>query len=278
MGVRIVADSACDLPPGVAEDLGITVVPVHIHFGDEVYRDGVDLTTDRFYERLRTNSTLPKTSAPSPGVFAEVYRRLAEEADGIASIHVSDNLSATLDAARNGREDVRCPVALIDSETASTACGLLVIMAAKAARDGASLPEIESLVRDAVPRTITYGVFSTLEYLYRGGRIGRAQAFLGSILKLSPILAISRGEVVPVARVRTRPRAVDKLCEILFSSGEPEEMAVMRTTDPADAEDLARRLAPLCPPERMYRACIGPAIATYVGPDAVGMAVVWKGS
>jgi DegV family protein with EDD domain len=151
-------------------------------------------------------------------------------------------------------------------------------MAAKAARDGASLPEIESLVRDAVPRTITYGVFSTLEYLYRGGRIGRAQAFLGSVLKLSPILAISRGEVVPVARVRTRPRAVDKLCEILFSSGEPEEMAVMRTTDPADAEDLARRLAPLCPPERMYRACIGPAIATYVGPDAVGTAVVWKGS
>jgi DegV family protein with EDD domain len=277
MGVKVVADSAADIPVQVAADLGITVVPVQVHLGDEVYRDGVDLATDDFYARLRTDSVLPRTSAPAPGTFAEVYRRLAEEADAIISVHVAGNLSATLDAARLGSADLDFPVSLIDSRTASMACGLLAIMAAKAAKGGARLAEIEAMLSDAIPRTITYGVFSTLEYLQRGGRIGRAQAFLGSVLRLSPILAIRLGEIVPVARVRTRRKAMDRLVEILLAAGVPEEMSVMRTTDPEDAEDLARRLSPLYPPERMYRASIGPAMATYVGPDAVGAAVVWKG-
>jgi DegV family protein with EDD domain len=277
MGVKVVADSAADIPVQVAADLGITVVPVQVHLGDEVYRDGVDLATDDFYARLRTDSVLPRTSAPAPGTFAEVYRRLAEEADAIISVHVAGNLSATLDAARLGSADLDFPVSLIDSRTASMACGLLAIMAAKAAKGGARLAEIEAMLNDAIPRTITYGVFSTLEYLQRGGRIGRAQAFLGSVLRLSPILAIRLGEIVPVARVRTRSKAMDRLVEILLAAGVPEEMSVMRTTDPEDAEDLARRLSPLYPPERMYRASIGPAMATYVGPDAVGAAVVWKG-
>jgi len=276
MPVRVVTDSTCDIPAEVIQDLGITVVPVYVHFGEEVYRDGVDLSTDEFYRRLRGDSVLPRTSAPAPGTFAEVYRDLAREGNDIVSIHVSDNLSATMQSARLGRAEMESRVTLIDSQTASMACGLLVIIAARAARAGATAPEIETLVNDAIPRTITYGVFSTLEHLYRGGRIGRAQAFLGSMLKLSPILAISRGEVVPVARVRTRPKAVARLCQILAESGVPEEMSVMRTTDPADAEALARRLAPLYPPERMYRASIGPAIATYVGPDAVGVSVIWK--
>ena len=277
MLVKVVTDSAADVPARIAGELGITVVPVQVHLGDEVYRDGVDLATDDFYARLRTDSVLPRTSAPSPGTFAEVYRRLAEGADAIISVHVAGNLSATLDAARLGSADLDFPISLVDSRTASMACGLLAIMAAKAAKGGAGLAEIEAMLNDAIPRTITYGVFSTLEYLLRGGRIGRAQAFLGSVLKLSPILAIRLGEIVPVARVRTRRKAVDRLVEILLAGGVPEEMAVMRTTDPADAEALARRLSPLYLPERMYRASIGPGMATYVGPDAVGAAVVWKG-
>ena len=156
------------------------------------------------------------------------------------------------------------------------ACGLLVIIAARAARDGASLSEIEALVRAAVPSTVTYGVFGTLEYLYKGGRIGRAQAFLGGILKLNPILAIRAGEILPIARVRTRPKAIERLCEILRESGVPQEMSVMSTTEPDEAEALAQRLSPIFPPERIYRASIGPAIGTYVGPGAVGVSVIWK--
>jgi DegV family protein with EDD domain len=274
--VKIVADSASDIPPEVSAELGITVIPVNVQFGDEVYQDGVDLSTDEFYRKLETDIILPKTSAPSPGTFRKTYERLAQESDAIVSIHVSSKLSATYDAARLACTDLGFPVSLVDSETASMACGLLVIIAGRAARDGANSAEIEGLLRDSIPRTITYGVFSTLDYLYRGGRIGRAQAFLGSLLKLSPILAISRGAVLPVARARTRKRAIDRLCEIVRNLGTIEEMSVMRTTDPQEAEDLAQRLASIFPPDRMYRTCIGPAIATYVGPQAVGTSVIWK--
>jgi DegV family protein with EDD domain len=276
MSVRVVTDSTSDLPAEVARALGITIVPTLVQFGDKVFRDGVDLSTKEFYQKLQTCSVLPRTSAPPPGTFREVYSRLAKEADGIVSIHVSAKLSATYDAARLGSVDLKCPVLIIDSQTASMACGLLVIIAAQAAREGASLAEIEAIVRTAVPLTVTYGVFSTLEYLYKGGRIGRAQAYLGSILKLNPILAIRAGEVLPIARVRTRPKAIERLCEILRASGMPREMSVMSTTEPEEAEALAQRLSPLFPSERMYRASIGPTIGTYVGPHAVGISVIWK--
>lgn len=276
MRIKLVTDSTSDLPAAVVRELGITVVPALIQFGDKVYHDGVDLSTDEFYRQLQTNSFLPKTSPASPGTFGEVYTRLAQEADGIVSIHVSAKMSATYDAAKMGSEKLKCPISIIDSQTASMACGLLVIIAARAARDGASLYEIEALVRTAVPRTVTYGVFGTLEYLYKGGRIGRAQAFLGSILKLNPILAIRAGEILPIARIRTRPKAIEHLCEILRESGVPQEMSVMRTTEPDEAEALAQRLSPIFPPERIYRASIGPAMGTYVGPGAVGVSVIWK--
>jgi DegV family protein with EDD domain len=252
------------------------VVPALVQFGDKVYRDGVDLSTEEFYQKLQSSSVMPKTSAPSPGTFKEVYSRLAQQADGIVSIHVSAKMSATYDAARLGSAALKCPISIVDSETASMACGLLVILAARAAREGASFSGIDALARTAVPRTITFGVFGTLEYLYRGGRIGRAQAFLGSILKLNPILAIRAGEILPIARVRTRPKAIERLCEIIRDSGIPQEMSVMSTTEPAEAEALARQLSPIFPPERMYRASIGPAVGTYVGPRAVGVSVIWK--
>jgi DegV family protein with EDD domain len=276
MAIKVVTDSTSDLPEEVVHNLGITVVPALIQFGDKVYMDGVDLSTQEFYSRLQTNSFLPKTSPASPGTFREVYSRLAREAEAIISIHVSAKLSATYDSARLGSVDFKCPISIVDSETASMACGLLVILAARAAQEGVSLPEIEALVRAAVPRTITYGVFSTLEYLYKGGRIGRAQAYLGSMLKLNPILAIRAGEILPIARVRTRPKAIDRLCEILQASGTPQEMSVMSSTEPEEAEALAQRLAPMFPPERMYRAVIGPTMGTYVGPRAVGVSIIWK--
>jgi len=276
MNVKVVTDSTSDLPAEVVRELGITVVPALIQFGDKVYHDGVDLSPEEFYHKLQISSVLPRTSAPSPGSFNEVYSKLAQEAEAIISIHVAAKLSATYDAARLGSADLKCPISIVDSETASMACGLLVILAARTAREGASFSGIDALVRTAVPRTITFGVFGTLEYLYRGGRIGRAQAFLGSILKLNPILAIRAGEILPIARVRTRPKAIERLCEIIRDSGIPQEMSVMSTTEPAEAEALAQQLAPIFPPERMYRASIGPAVGTYVGPRAVGISVIWK--
>jgi len=146
--------------------------------------------------------------------------------------------------------------------------------AAKAARGGGSLEEIEELVRQAIPNTVTFGVFGTLEYLARGGRIGKGQAFLGTLLKINPILAIKMSEVVPVERVRTRSRAVERLCEIVRGLGALREMSVMRTTDAAEAEDVIRRLSSILPPERVYRASIGPSMGSQVGPRAVGVALI----
>jgi DegV family protein with EDD domain len=154
------------------------------------------------------------------------------------------------------------------------ACGLLAIIAARAARDGGSLAEIDELVREAIPRTVTFGVFGTLEYLARGGRLGRGQAFLGTLLKINPILAIRKGEVVPVERVRTRARALERLCRLVQTMGKLREMSVMGTTRPEEAEELVRRLSPGFPPERVYRASIGPTMGTQVGPDAVGVALI----
>ncbi len=200
--------------------------------------------------------------------------RIAEEADAIISIHVAAKLSVTYDIARQASADLKCPVAVVDSQTASMACGLLAIIAAKAARAGESLKDIERLVRQAIPNTVTYGVFGTLEYLARGGRIGRAQAFLGTLLKINPILAIKMSEVVPVERVRTRARAVERMCEIVRGHGTLRELSVMRTTEPAEADDVVRRLSSVFPPERIYRASIGPSMGTQVGPRAVGVALI----
>ncbi|HUV51671.1 MAG TPA: DegV family protein [Dehalococcoidia bacterium] len=274
MRVKIVTDSTCDLPRKVAEELGITVIPVNVHFGDEVYKDGVELSTDEFYRKLQTNSVLPKTSVPSPGIFREVYQMLASKSDAIVSIHVAAAMSATCEAARLGAAELKHPISIVDSQTASMACGLLAVIAARAAREGASLADIEVLLKDAIPRTITYGVFSTMEYLYKGGRIGRAQAFLGNILKISPVLAIRRGEILPIARVRTRPKAINRLCGIIEGLGTLKEMSVMQTTNPDEAEALAQRLASVFPQERMIKATLGPAMGTYVGPDAVGVALI----
>ncbi|MDM8000826.1 MAG: DegV family protein [Dehalococcoidia bacterium] len=274
MKVRVVTDSTSDLPPEVARDLGITVVPAQVQFGDQVFLDGIELTSEEFYRRLQSESTLPKTSPASISTFNSTYRRIAEEADGIISIHVVAKLSVTYDIARQASADVKCPVIVIDSQTASMACGLLAIIAAKAARAGESLTEIEKLVRQAIPCTVTYGVFGTLEYLAKGGRIGKGQAFLGTLLKINPILAIRMSEVVPVERVRTRSRAVERMCEMVCGHAPLRELSVMRTTNPEEAEEVIRRLSPVFPPERMYRASIGPSMGTQVGPNAVGVALI----
>jgi len=274
MKVQVVTDSTSDLPREVAAELGITIVPAQIQYGNEVYRDGVDLDTDEFYRRLQTSSSLPKTSPASVATFKEIYRDLSLKGEAVISIHVAANLSATYDAAKIASADLNLPIAIIDSQTASMACGLLAIIAAKAARTGASLKGIEALVRQAVPHTITFGVFGTLQYLARGGRIGKAQALLGNTLKIHPILAIRKGEVVPIERVRTRAKAVERMCQVVESLGLPREMAVMRTTDPQEAEKLAHRLSSVFPLERMYRASIGPSMGTQVGPDALGVALI----
>ena len=278
MTVKIVTDSTSDLTPEIANELGITVVPLYVHFDTDVYRDGIDLTTEVFYRKLAENKILPTTSAPPPGAFAEVYDKLAKETDEILTITISSKLSATHTAAVEGKElrKSKSRLEIIDSLTAITGLGLVVISAAKAAKTGASLDEVKNVALDSMQRIDFRMAFDTLEYLKRGGRIGTAAAFLGSMLKMNPIITIRDGSTAGVTRLRCRAKAIDYLYD--FATGFPdiEEMSIEDATTPDEAEELAERLSPKFPKERIYRMKVSPVIGTHVGPHVIGVGVLTK--
>jgi len=276
MTVKIVTDSVADLPPEVANKLGITVVPLNVRFGTEVYRDGIDLTTEQFYEKLVVSETLPTTSVPSPATFAEIYDKLAEETDEILAIILSSKLSATHEVALQsiGLMKRKCRVEVIDSQCAVMAQGMMAIAAARAANAGANLDEVITITHRNIHRVDMRAAFDTLEYLKRGGRIGKAQAFLGSILKMNPIIGIKDGEVFPFGRERSRAKAIDYLYNFAMSFANIEEMAVEDAACPGDAERLVKRLGAEFPKERIYRSKTTPVIGTHTGPGLLLVAVL----
>lgn len=277
MTVRVVTDSTADLPQDIVTELGITVVPLHIHFGEETYEDGVTITNDEFYRRLTTGSILPKTSAPAAGTFTEAYERLAAETDEIISIHISSKLSATYTSALLGKEDIKaaCSVEVIDSYSASIGLGLLAIRAARQARAAATLGAIAADIAAAVPRTKYFGVVDTLEYLHKGGRIGMATALLGSLLKVKPIVGLRDGVTHPIERVRgDRQKAFDRLCEMVSSYGSISSLAIAHTTAEEEMERLAARLAQFFPSDRIVKSRCGATLGTYLGPNTLCLATI----
>jgi len=275
MTVKIVTDSVSDLPTEVVKELGITAIPLNVRFATEVYRDGIDLTAEQFYRRLTYDKTLPVTSVPSPATFAEAYDKLAEETDEILAIIVTSKLSGTYEAAVQsiGLMKRKCRVEVVDSQWAIMAQGFIVITAARAAQAGASFDEVMDITQRNIKRVDMRAAFDTLEYLKRGGRIGRAQALLGSMLKINPIITIKDGVVEPAGRTRSRAKAIDRLYD--FATGYPhiEEMAVEDTATPDEAEALVERLGSIFPKERIYRSRMTPAIGTHTGPRLLLVAV-----
>ena len=276
MTVSIVTDSVSDLPAKVARELGITVIPLNVRFGEEVYRDGIDLTADEFYYKLAHNKVLPVTSAPSPGTFAEAYDKLAEETDEILVITLSSKLSATYEVALQsiGLMKRKCRVEVIDSQWAVMAEGFIAISAAKAANSGANLDVLVDLSRRNISRVDFRAAFDTLEYLRRGGRIGKAQALLGSILKVNPIITLKDGLVEPAGRTRSRARAIDHLYNFAMSYSYIEEMAVEDTACPDEAERLVGRLSTKFSKEQIYCSKTTPVIGTHIGPGSLLVAVL----
>ena len=276
MTVRVVTDSTADLPKEVADDLGIVVVPLHIHFGEDTFQDGVSISTEGFYNLLTTGDILPKTSAPSSGMFIETYERLAQETDEIVSIHISTKLSATYASALVARDGVEAPcrIEMVDTLSASIGLGLLVVQAAKMARAGASLDDIVRTTEASVPRTQLFGVVDTLEYLHKGGRIGRAATFLGSMLNVKPLIGVRGGIVHPIERVRGRERALDRICELVAGYKKITSLAVAHTTTEAEMEQFAHRLSQFFPVEEILRARCGATLGTYLGPGALVIALI----
>jgi DegV family protein with EDD domain len=276
VAVGIVTDSVADLSPQLVTELGVLVVPLSVRFGDEVYRDGIDLTPDQFYAKLKTSKVFPNTSVPSPGDFIQVYDKLAEETDEILVILVSARLSATYEVARQSIDMMKkkCRVELLDSETATMAEGFIVMRAAKAAKSGARLDEVIEAASQTIPRVDFLAAFDTLEYLRRGGRIGRAQALLGSMLKINPLITLRDGVVEPAGRTRSRSKAMDRLYEFAAGYSRIEEMAVENTACPDEAEMLRERLGAIFPKERIHRSRMTPVIGTHTGPGLLLVVVM----
>jgi len=276
MTVRIVTDSVADLPSQVVSDLGITVVPLNVRFGTEIYRDGVDLTAEQFYDMLVHSEVLPVTSVPSPKSFAEVYDKLAEETDEILAVILSAKLSGTYEVAVQsiGLMKKNCRVEVVDSQFGAMAEGLVVIAAAKAAQAGASLDEMIDIVKKTIPRVDMRAAFDTLEYLKRGGRIGRAQAFLGSMLNINPIITLKDGVVEPAGRTRSRARAIKHLYDFAAGYSNIEEIVVEDADCPDDAELLIKRLNSKFPKDRIYRSRTTPVIGTHTGPGLLMVTIL----
>ena len=276
MSVKIVTDSVSDIPPHVAAELGITVIPVLVCFGEEVFRDGIDLTTEQFYEKLVNSVFLPTTAVPSLDIFARTFAKLAEETDEILAIMLSSKLSGVYNAALQsaGLMESNCRIEVIDSGSAVMAQGFIVIKAAQAAQAGASLDEVVEVVNKNIPRAEMRASLATLEFLQRGGRIGKAQAFLGSMLKINPIITLKDGVVEPVSRVHSRAKAIDALYNYVAGFKYIEELGVEDAACPEDGDILVERLGAIFPKERIYRSGTTPVIGAHTGPGLLLVAVL----
>ena len=276
MTVKIVTDSLSDITSDIAEGLGITVVPLTVFFGHESYLDRVTITTDEFYRRLIQGDIWPTTTQPPPGDFVNVYNKLAEETDEILVVTLSARISGTYESALNAKSLVekKCHIEVIDSRTVAMGLGLIVIAAAKAAQTGAKLDELTDLVRRAMTRSHLIMYFDTLKYLAKGGRIGKAQGLLGSLLSVKPILTMKDGEVAPLTRVRSLGAGMDYLYNFVAGFSNIEELAVEYATTPDEAEKMVERLGSVFPKERIYRSTVSPVLGTYGGPGAMAITVL----
>jgi len=276
MAVKIVTDSLGDIPSEVAEELGITVIPINVIFGTISYRNGVDLTTEQFYDKLAASKIFPTTIVPPLGSFADTFDKVAEETNAIVVITNSHKLSASYETALLAKERMKrkCRVEVIDSLSAVMAQGLIVIAAAKAANAGANIDGVIALTRKNIPRADVRMAFDTLEYLRKGGRIGKVRAFLGSKLKVTPILGIRDGEAYPFTREHSRAKALDYLYDFAAGFSHIDEMAVEHATTPDEAEELIERISTKFPKKHIYRSKVSPVIGAHVGPRVLGVAVL----
>ena len=277
MAVVVVTDSTADIPSQLVKDLGIVVIPSYVIFGSKSYRGGVDIAEDEFYRKLLHEPVLPKTSQPTPQDFIDAYTQLAKEADGILSIHISSKMSGTINSAEQAKmlAKLTCPIEVIDSQNLSMALGLIVIAAARMARAGKGLTEIADAVRKTIPNTRLLILFDTLEYLAKGGRIGKAKSMLGSILNVKPLLTLKEGEFVPASQAHSRTKGKEKLLEFVKSVKDIQDLAVLYSTTPEEAKELVASITAISKVSIII-ARVGPVLGVHSGPGALGIALRTK--
>jgi DegV family protein with EDD domain len=274
-----VTDSAADLPSSIAQARGIRVVPLTITFGSQAFVDGTELPADRFWQKMRTERDLPTTAAPSGGDFEQAYRELlAEGADGIVSVHLSSKLSFTYQSALLGaKETGDSKVAVVDSLGVSAATALMALRAADLADQGTAVDQIVSDIEGLRSRMHLFATVDTLEFLRRGGRIGGAQALLGTMLQVKPVITLSEGTVEPSGRVRTRSKALQHLAGLVQShAGEIEKLIVM-DGEAADLDVFVGLLREFMEVPDTDVWTFGPVVGTHAGPGIIGVVYVTRG-
>ncbi len=274
--IAIVTDSTSYIPDAAKVGLDITVIPVWLIWDGERYRDGVDIDSRTFYSRLKTSKTLPTSSQPTPAEFIKLFKALDEEYDAIVAVLVSGKLSGTYASAEMAQHDLpELDIHLIDTSTSSMAAGIAVLAAARAVARGESVEAVVAAVEDACQKTFIMFVVDTLEYLHRGGRIGGAKRYLGSALKLKPLLHISEGTIQPIASIRTKAKAIAHMLDLVAEKTAGKrivEAAVVDIDVPEEGDTLADMVKKRFKIDIMHRGGVSPVVGTHVGPGALGFA------
>ncbi len=276
--VAVVTDSTANLPPGMAEALNISVIPLKVHWNDETYLDGVTLDVETFYRWLQERASLPVTSQPSAGEFMDFFNNVAErfDTDKILGVFISSDMSGTIASAELAKQELSdLQIEVIDSRSVSMGLGFSAMIAARMAKEGATLSEISAwLYRMREEVQIIFTV-DTLEYLHRGGRIGGAARLVGTVLNLKPLLAVENGQVEAVQKVRSRRKSLQQIIDEAqqrLNGRRPAELAVVQAEAEEDAERLTDWVNECLRPMRLYHSILSPVVGTHGGPGTVGIA------
>ncbi|GAB4565177.1 MAG: DegV family protein [Anaerolineae bacterium] len=276
--IKIVTDSSAYLSPSVVRQYGIEVIPLRVTLDGRTYQEGIDLSPEQFFQQLERSEQMPTVTAPPVQVIANTYQRLARETDRIISIHVSRRLSDMHDRALQASRTMlgRTQIQVIDSQTISVGLGILAEAAAQAAQEGETVDRIVRMIRGMIPHLYAVFFVEKLEYLERARRIGKAQAILGTMLEIKPMLMVEEGDLIPLEKVRTREQIVDKLHEFIAEFTRIEQLAILQRDFTEETTALLERLEMMFPNREFPVYTYGPSLGVHLGPRAIGV-VVYEG-
>ena len=271
MKVQVITDSTADIPPELARELGIGVVPIYIRFGEKTYRDGVDIGNEEFYSMLASSKVHPATSQPNPEDFASVYKEYCDKTEGIVSIHISSRISGTFNSATIAKNTLgsRCPIEVIDSRFNSAGLHLVVIAAARLTHLGANLAEVVSESNSAIKQVGMFGIFETMKYLARSGRVNKTIAAASRILNVMPLLTFKDGEIVRAGLVRTVTKGMDRICEFVKNNTPISELVIVHSRIADQAEVLKKRLSEFIKEEAISINELGAGLGVHGGPGVL---------
>ncbi len=271
MVVKVITDSTSDIPKIVADELDIKIVPIYVRFGDKTYRDGVDISSDELYDRLTSSDLHPATSQPNPEDFVAVFKEYCANTDGIVSIHISSKISGTYNSASLAKKSLanRCPIEVVDSKFNSAGLGLVVRAAARKAKSGGTLTEVIAETNKAIAETRMFGMFKTMKYLARSGRVNKTIAAASHFLSVMPLLTFHDGEITRAGFVRTVARGMDRIIDFVKNNLPVKELTIVHSKVPAEATNLKQRLTEFVPAEKISIAEMGAGLGVHGGPGVL---------